>query len=195
MTSPFTCPRTEKKGMPTHRVTSPVTIFFFPMLILASCYIVPAHLYLNSFMVFWSSKVDGDAVSIQICCFCQFWPYFITRIYRDKQLSNRRLDGKTQGCGLRTSFICSLALDKSFKAEVSIFCNTIALTTSSAEIPLAKIPRKHSQHSSTQSSFISEFQLGMETLRTRYSIFSQPHDKRQNLNISIFFSEVRALKI
>lgn len=58
VTSPFTCLCPEKKGMPAHRVTSasPVTIFFFPMLISASCDIVPAHLYLNSLMVFWSSK-------------------------------------------------------------------------------------------------------------------------------------------
>lgn len=87
VTSLFTCPRTEKKGMPTHRATSasPVTIFFFPMLILASCNIVPAHLYLNSLMVFWISKMDGEAIAIWICCSCQFWTYFITQIYRDRQ--------------------------------------------------------------------------------------------------------------
>lgn len=59
VTSPFTCLCPEKKGMPAQRVTSasPVTIFSFPMLISASCDIVPAHLYLNSLMGFWSSKV------------------------------------------------------------------------------------------------------------------------------------------
>lgn len=94
VTSPFTCPRPEKKGMPTHRVTSasPVTIFFFPMLISASCYIVPAHLYLNSLMVFWNSKTACQAIPILIHSSCWSWPYFITQIYRDRQTANLQMD-------------------------------------------------------------------------------------------------------
>lgn len=90
MTSPFTCPCTEKKGMPTHQVpsASPVTIFFFPMLILASCYIVPAHLYLNSLMIFWNSKVDCEAVPTLTHFSCWSRPYFITQIHRDRQTAN-----------------------------------------------------------------------------------------------------------
>lgn len=90
VTSPFTRPCTEKKGMPTHRVTSasPVTIFFFPMLISASCCIVPTHLHLNSLMGFWTSKVAREAIPILIHNSCQSRQYFIMEIYMDRQTAD-----------------------------------------------------------------------------------------------------------
>lgn len=127
VTSPFTCPCPEKKGMPTHRVSSasPITIQFFPMLISASCHIVPAHFYLNSLRVFWSSKPACQAIPILIHSSCWSQPYLITQIYRaDKQLTDTQIIGRWESSASKfrcyISLICVLVLLRASKQKLAL---------------------------------------------------------------------------